>query len=153
MVDFCPSGQGQYYQCGKPQAHHCQNQPGIMLHVPHPWSQGEFCGPKRTLRHPQKLHKANVDTRTSCELLKFGAALLNYWQISVRQRAERAHCVYDKASTSIWPILQATFKCTERELHSDLAVYAPTSGGNSGQSDEFIRWSFPDGHYDWKVNL
>lgn len=35
VVDFCASGQDQYHQCGKTQAHHCQNQPGIMLHVPH----------------------------------------------------------------------------------------------------------------------
>lgn len=85
MVDFRPSGQDQYHQCGQTQAHDNSNQPGIMLHVPHSWSQGEFCGHKQTLRDPQKLYKANVDTRTCCGLLKFSAALLKYQQILVRQ--------------------------------------------------------------------
>lgn len=35
MVDFCPSGQDQYNQCRETQAHHCQNQPGLLLHVLH----------------------------------------------------------------------------------------------------------------------
>lgn len=95
VVDICPSGQDQYNQCWKTQAHHCQNRPGFIFHVPHSWFEGRFCGAKRSPRDPQKLtqskrkhkHQLWVITILSWFVIYYTHSTDSWWGFNVQMKA------------------------------------------------------------------
>lgn len=79
VVDFCPTGQEEFNQRRATQAHHCQNQPGLLLQVLHSRSQGEAVlssAPVSSLMEPNELHRVNKHTmKTALSKTKSGEEL------------------------------------------------------------------------------
>lgn len=115
VADLRAPGQDQYHQCGETQAHHRQNQPGLLLHVLHPGPQGEI--QLRSARELREWDKINVNRCNPNKNTKNGMCMRTVrlygtagcsWDrgrclVSFSGKVATAQVAPDKIS--IWPIL------------------------------------------------